>query len=63
MSAQGAGVAAEAGEGGLGHDGLKQGGGELSEEPPGIGLGQAVARRGESSNAPMSGSSSRIIKR
>lgn len=55
---------AEASEGRLRDDGLAQRRGELTEQAPGAGTGQAAAaQRGESSNSSMSGSSRRAAKR
>ena len=63
MSSESVAGGAQASEGGLRDDGLPQGGDELAQHSPACGLGQAAARRGESSNASISGSSKRIIKR
>lgn len=64
MALQPCGGTAEAVDGRLGDDGLKQGGDELAQQPPQGRPGQAAAgKRGESSNASMSGSSRRMISR
>jgi hypothetical protein len=48
----------------LREDGLEEDGDELVEETPGCGSGQAAAaKRGESSNSSMSGSSRRMMRR
>ena len=63
MSFEGLARGAQAIASGLRTDGLPQGGDPLAQQAPASESGQAAARRGESSNASVSGSSTRIIER
>jgi hypothetical protein len=63
MSPEAPSGAFEAGECRLWEDGLAQGGNELAQQAPAVGLGQAATKRGEASSASTSGSSKRIISR
>ena len=64
MSAEPGFTSPQASEAGLRDDGLEEGGGELAQQAPRSGAGQAaVAQRGESSSSSTRGSSSGMASR